>query len=407
MAINPMLLQALVGNAANSAIPFGQQAQSPMPSANPLGLNIPAPPVGGLRGAAQNFQNAGGFNALMGNPLFGAGVGMLSAAHSGGNPWQAALGGIVGTQVYKNQQQKYQLDSDKAKAEREQLKTVADLATKALGTIDVDQDGNISPAEQARADYLKAAATTGDQQYLLKANETLASLQPAKKTTSQQINLEAAGLEPGTPEYQDAMLEAIFRPSVQVNNQERIPPPERGYRYVDPNRPELGTSYVPGGGADPSNPQNWTEGERVASGYRQRMQAAEQALSSVPTPTNEDFYKTFGTKGTLQNLLSSPQYREYNNLASDWIRSKLRKESGAVIGEEEMQREYELYFWQPGDNDADSRRKFARRLMADRQMALSAGRAVVTPENRAQELREQGFDDEQVAEQLLIEGLIR
>ncbi len=221
MAINPMLLQALVGNAANSAIPFGQPAQAPMPSANPLGVSIP-PPSGGFGGAMQNFQIAGGINALMGNPLFGAGMGLLSASQGGGNPYQAALAGMLGTTVYKRQQQEYDLKTQEAKMQREQLKTVAELATKALGTIDVDQDGNISPAEQARADYLKAAATTGDPQYLSKATETLASLQPKDQGPQSTIGKLAADLAAGriTPEQFNAGYQKAItsRPLVEINN---------------------------------------------------------------------------------------------------------------------------------------------------------------------------------------------
>lgn len=385
---------------------------------NPLGVSIAAPKQSlWQRGpAALMGSNAptpgGGLEALMGNPLFGASLGLLSASRDGSNPYQSALAGMLGTSVYKRQSQEYDLKAKQFEAEQQQAQAQQKLmesnrreATKLYETFSkrANEDGTVDPWEQGVLSQLQTAIETGSN-----LTDVVKQLKPPEETkTTQMKNAEAMGRIPGTPEYQDAIAQSAFKPLVEVHNQERIPPPERGYKYIDPDRPELGTTYVPGGGADPSNPQNWTEGERAASGFRQRMQSSEAALASVPVPTNADFFQTFGSKGTLQNLLASPDYREYVNLAADWIRAKLRKESGAVIGDDEMQREFDLYFWTPGDTDRDARRKLARRIMADRQMALSAGRAVVTPDARAKELRSEGFSDEEIADMLLQEGLIR
>ena len=45
----------------------------------------------------------------------------------------------------------------------------------------------------------------------------------------------------------------------------------------------------------------------------------------------------------------TPEQQQYATAAREWIRAKLRKESGAAIPAEEMQEEYETYFPMPGD----------------------------------------------------------
>jgi len=57
----------------------------------------------------------------------------------------------------------------------------------------------------------------------------------------------------------------------------------------------------------------------------------------------------------------------------DWVRAKLRKESGAVIGPKEMQDEIITYFPQPGDSAAVIKQKAESRRAAERAMSISAG----------------------------------
>jgi hypothetical protein len=59
----------------------------------------------------------------------------------------------------------------------------------------------------------------------------------------------------------------------------------------------------------------------------------------------------------------------------DWVRAKLRKESGAVIGAEEMAAEIRTYFPQAGDSKAVINQKAQSRAQALEQMRSSSGRA--------------------------------
>lgn len=128
--------------------------------------------------------------------------------------------------------------------------------------------------------------------------------------------------------------------------------------------------------ADPS--AKATEGERSAAGFLQRMRASQQELDGLQAkgydPANlRDFY-TAG-EGPLRNWISSADGQVNRQQQEDWVRAKLRKESGAVIGAEEMDREIKTYFPQPGDNPAVLQSKGRSRDRALDQMRIVAGRA--------------------------------
>lgn len=51
----------------------------------------------------------------------------------------------------------------------------------------------------------------------------------------------------------------------------------------------------------------------------------------------------------IRNQLRSGDYQQYRQAAREWIRAKLRKESGAAIGKDEEEQEFRTYFPQYGD----------------------------------------------------------
>lgn len=71
----------------------------------------------------------------------------------------------------------------------------------------------------------------------------------------------------------------------------------------------------------------------------------------------------------------NPTQQRYKQAADDWIRAKLRKESGAVIGADEMAAEYNTYFPQPADSPELIAQKAQARRQAEAQIMQSAGRA--------------------------------
>jgi hypothetical protein len=118
-----------------------------------------------------------------------------------------------------------------------------------------------------------------------------------------------------------------------------------------------------------------TEGQMGASGFATRMEAAEDIFSKIPAAQ----VPRFGMSGqsSIMSYFRSPEGQMAKQAADDWIRSKLRKESGAVIGEEEMEAEYKTYFPMPGDSAQVVAQKAQARQRATNAMKRNAGPAYV------------------------------
>ena len=128
-----------------------------------------------------------------------------------------------------------------------------------------------------------------------------------------------------------------------------------------------------------------TEGQRTSAGYAERMVMADNITKQLPASA----LPTVGTAvaggvpligGYIQRRVMSPEQQLYKQAADDWIRAKLRKESGAVIGEEEMSREYETYFPQPGDTPDVIKQKEQARSTATQAMIKNAGAVFQMPQ---------------------------
>ena len=81
-------------------------------------------------------------------------------------------------------------------------------------------------------------------------------------------------------------------------------------------------------------------------------------------------------QGPLKNWAASEEGQNYRQQQEDWVRAKLRKESGAVIGDEEMAREISTYFPEVGDKPDVLKAKAQSRRIAEEAMRKSGGRAI-------------------------------
>lgn len=120
-----------------------------------------------------------------------------------------------------------------------------------------------------------------------------------------------------------------------------------------------------------------TESERSSAGYLGRMEAAEKNLTGaqpLPYAQQRGLEKAPG----LTNYTLNAKQQVTRQQQEDWVRAKLRKESGAVIGDEEMAREIRTYFPQAGDGPEVIKQKAQSRAQALEQMRSSAGRSKPT-----------------------------
>lgn len=138
-----------------------------------------------------------------------------------------------------------------------------------------------------------------------------------------------------------------------------------------------------------------TEGQLVSSGYADRMVASEKIMEGLTTSANpitgkpgviESMAATLPLVGKLgSNVARSPERQKYRQAQEDWVRAKLRKESGAVIADEEMDREIRVYFPQLGDSPEVIQQKKESRKVAQAAMIRAAAGGSGTAKDTAPE----------------------
>lgn len=148
--------------------------------------------------------------------------------------------------------------------------------------------------------------------------------------------------------------------------------PKRPGAPVIPLMDVTGRPLMGAGGGKP------TEGETNAAGFAQRMERAIDVISNLPAGSQPGVRAAVSGSlpvvgGVAQRRAMTPEQQQYKQAADDWIRAKLRKESGAAIGVDEMQKEYETYFPQIGDTPEVIRQKTEARAIATNAMKTSAG----------------------------------
>lgn len=129
-----------------------------------------------------------------------------------------------------------------------------------------------------------------------------------------------------------------------------------------------------------------TEGQYKARTFANRMSDATNIFNSPVLDKNGNPLRdSQGNIQTLENIAGRPEYikenipfignwatstnrQRYKQAQENWVTANLRKESGAVIGEEEMQQEIKKWFPQTGDSDETVRQKSIARITAEQGM---------------------------------------
>lgn len=193
------------------------------------------------------------------------------------------------------------------------------------------------------------------------------------------------GLIPKNMPFLDYQKQKRAAGATQINlGSQGLSAPPSGYARPDPLKP--GLVIEPGGPADPKNRLATppTEGERTAANYHGRMQEAEKLIGDFK-PSTGDYFAALNLmeggpiRSGAANVMMSQEGQQFYQAAADWVRAKLRKESGAVISPSEMAQEIKTYFPMPGDTDAVIRQKKKARDQATKGMGEMGGRAVVAP----------------------------
>lgn len=149
--------------------------------------------------------------------------------------------------------------------------------------------------------------------------------------------------------------------------------------------PELGGFYVPPSGMKPGETMRLeglqkplTEAQGKAAGFADRMSAAERILSDpafkeMPSAFEASISSVPFVGETAANAARDSSRQQYVQAQEDWVRAKLRKESGAVIGKDEMADEIRTYFPKIGDGPEAIAQKAEARRTAMQGIGREAG----------------------------------
>ena len=153
--------------------------------------------------------------------------------------------------------------------------------------------------------------------------------------------------------------------------------PPRGMAQAPAAAPAPGTT-APIISQRPPEPKPLTEDQARATGFAKRMVEASQITDPMDFGDAAKpgvFESVLGPKlgQTGANLLRSNDRQLYRQAQENWVRANLRKESGAVIGTDEMAKEIENYFPQIGDGPGVIEQKRRSREAATQGMITSAG----------------------------------
>lgn len=148
--------------------------------------------------------------------------------------------------------------------------------------------------------------------------------------------------------------------------------PTTGQMEFVPKSAIAGGGYQPPGAA-PNETQKTTAGyaTRMAEQARQMNDLENAGVNSADTWENVKERVPF-----VGNYLIDDQFQSLRQAQNDWIRAKLRKESGAVIADSEMESERRTYFPMPGDEPETIRKKALSRATAEKAMTEAAGTAM-------------------------------
>lgn len=149
----------------------------------------------------------------------------------------------------------------------------------------------------------------------------------------------------------------------------------RGQNMADSRAREAATRAGGAGG------EKLTQDMRSTGQYAARMVAAENLLGQTKEQAPSVTERIAGVAGeTAANLARSPDRQNALQAQRDWVRAKLRKESGAAIGVDEMENELLTYFPQIGDSASVIAQKKAARDQATQGLINSSGSAYSPPD---------------------------
>ncbi len=347
---------------------------------------------------ASLLQGAGGDEAKAVQALRGAGfydeAGKLESDMLGRGKTRVEIGGLEGKNAEAERERK-QKERETAIRDISNFDTpesaIADVQAKLkAGTLTMQQASNVINTIQSRPDW-KLYLIEG----ILAPKERL-DLVAKRETEKRQAANEVLVFDPKTGRYvtNEPLVSAKARvaqagASVTLGSPVPVTLADGSTVLVQPgNRPGAQPQVVTVGGKPvsplPTKQGDATEAERNAAGYLLRMEEATKLLDQFEKKGRASYGTQIAGAVPLvgeaaRRVTMTPEQAQYRQAQEDWVRAKLRKESGASIASDEMEREIATYFPMPGEGPEVVEQKRQARLVANDSFRASAGRAAAKP----------------------------
>lgn len=127
------------------------------------------------------------------------------------------------------------------------------------------------------------------------------------------------------------------------------------------------------GPATEKPPKPPTEDQSKAAGFARRMELAEHDLAQVMATGYDRTGSIESAQAAGPSGLNSSKGQRWSNAEKNFATANLRKESGAVIGDEEMANQEKLYFPRWNDSEETKAQKARNRAQAFEGMKAAAG----------------------------------
>lgn len=236
--------------------------------------------------------------------------------------------------------------------------------------------GPQAPSEPERVRLAKAAGLTPGtpeyQQFLLGKDDTPAGPFQGTGLDAQSYNIVLTG-DPTKPEYAAAYAQ-LAMPKVQfdpVTGKSVTVQPDMSWarkpvgQAAPTPAPEGTTTQTMPGATVTSNPGApvFNEGQGKAAGFSDRMLQANDAFDTFAAAGMDRFEDLKSGVPVFGNSLISSDRQQFDQAERNFINAQLRRESGAVISPEEFKEARKQYIPQPGDSaDVLAQKKESRRI---------------------------------------------
>jgi hypothetical protein len=189
-----------------------------------------------------------------------------------------------------------------------------------------------------------------------------------------QLKERVANAQAASEYAQAAAANSLAAQRANIGGQPGMKAPS-GYRYSQNQAGEYALEPIPGGPADPAQ-KPLTDDQSKAVGFASRLRDADARLSSqeVQNALQSGYDNTVaGIPLGIGNSLVTNEYQIGDQARRDFLNSQLRRESGAVIGNQEFLSGAKQYFPEYGDKPDVLLNKAASRKQAIYNMLVSAG----------------------------------